>query len=856
MVNVDKTVEGLLLKFKGGESYESRKIVLWYDIDLTASEQDIEEIKSRMSKNNIKTLILKNNFFEIKKIIEYDEPSFNFLIYSKEKENKYEENWLLDIELFSAKFENSRIADIKATLNIDGSKFDLLIDKHYDFFKSKIRIDAFKLIYQDTWNEDEFVKGLFAVITKTKVIDLNSIIRNLLISSFNEKENVYWAEILKYGLKDKFWEIVKNNYGYISDYPTLEKFFGSFIVTHINYHTSIVLKGYDQHINKKANDCEVFLNSWIRNSIDQKKYQEYASNFEEKNLELLKSQFADQTELIDNEVEALEFFDKILILNITNQLTSNGQNYSLYKEIIESRKNKIWYKSFESTYEALYNAISLYEFISSETVEPNSLIRLYELYKNKYYKADYYYRKFYEYFNQCNNDILKKKLSLEVEKIYNNRFLDRFLEVWTNAIELETNQKWKIGHNPSQEEFYELYVKKYSNKDNKIVVIISDALRYEVAVELKEKLNALRGITELNDLVSCIPSCTKIGMACLLPHNKISYDEGAILCDNINTKDTPNREKILQKKEKDSIARSYKEFDKISRQEKRDLFKGKNVIYIYHNKIDDVGDNLNSENEVFSACNTTIKEIYDLINELSNSINISNIIVTSDHGFIYKRESLKSYDKIDLGSFNNEFIDLSKRYAVTNENIEVNNVHKFKLDFSEENLFVYVPKGDLRFKTQGGGINYVHGGVSPQEVTIPVLIYKHTRSDKDLDKKNVKYGYVNITLLNPSRKITNNIFSINLYQTERVTDKLKPITCKISLFDPDAKEKVSDEKTVIIDSDSEDPQKRKYAISLTLRSNIQNKKHLLRIYEVNQERMIDEIPFEVDLGMTNDFDDF
>ena len=840
MVDVEKTIKGLISKFQTRESYEDRKIVFWYDSDKTASEENLNEIKEELEKNNIKLVSLNNNYFEVKKTIERDHPKSDFLIYTQQNEDDYEENWLLDIQLYSSRFENNRVADVKATFSIDGSKVDKFIDAHYDFFKNKARVDALKLVYHPSWDESDFEKGLLAVVTKTKVLDTNSVVRNLLIKSLEEKENEYWLEIDKYNLVSEFWDLVHSTYGYKSDYPSLAKLFNSFIITHIYYHTKTILTGFSSYVNERKNDCEVFLNSWIRDSENVVTYQTYANLFEEEHFEDLRSQFEKKSNKEVCEAEAIEFFDKLLLLNISNQLANGGQNYTSYKEIIEHRKGKVWYKQYEPIYQTL-----------------NSLPKLYSLYKNKYYQADYYYRKFYEYFDQCKNDVLKKKLQSEVENIYHNKFIDRFIEVWTRAVDSECGNSWTIGTNSAQNELYDLYVNKYVVTKNKVVVIISDALRYEVAVELKDKLNSqLRGSTEIKGLVGSVPSCTKIGMAALLPHTTLNYNHGIVSCDGVNTQGIKNREKILLNKCQNSIAISYKDLVKLTRQDKRDIFKGMDLIYIYHNKIDDVGDNANSENEVFSACKVAIEEIYDLINDLTNSISLANIIVTADHGFIYKRESLKDVDKVDMTLFSKErIVDSSKRYVVTDENVTVDNVHKFALNYAEGNLFSYVPKGNLRFKAQGGGVNFVHGGISPQEITVPVLIYKHTRTDKDLDKKNIKHGYVNVTLLNTSRKITTNITPINLYQTEKVTDKLKSITCKISLIDPESKEKVSDEKTIIADSVSENPDRRKYAANLTLKSSVQNKKHLLRLFRLEEEKE-ELIPFEIDLAMTNDFEDF
>ena len=46
--------------------------------------------------------------------------------------------------------------------------------------------------------------------------------------------------------------------------------------------------------------------------------------------------------------------------------------------------------------------------------------------------------------------------------------------------------------------------------------------------------------------------------------------------------------------------------------------------------------------------------------------------------------------------------------------------------FKDQKLNALIPKENLRFKAAGGGINYVHGGASLQEVVIPVIKYKNS----------------------------------------------------------------------------------------------------------------------------------
>ena len=76
----------------------------------------------------------------------------------------------------------------------------------------------------------------------------------------------------------------------------------------------------------------------------------------------------------------------------------------------------------------------------------------------------------------------------------------------------------KILEVPQQTDFYKSKVK---NADNRVFVIISDALRYEVAADLAEQLRReTKSQVDLSSMQSIFPTITKFGMAALLPHEK------------------------------------------------------------------------------------------------------------------------------------------------------------------------------------------------------------------------------------------------------------------------------------------------------------------------------------------------
>ncbi|AKB74617.1 putative cytoplasmic protein [Methanosarcina lacustris Z-7289] len=899
MVNVEKTSQSILRKFDPSEleDYEKRKIVFWYDRDKTAWDQEkqapgeeLEEIIRILAQENIKFHILDNNYFETKKILEIEDMESNYLIYCPDKERAHEDNWLYDIQLYSSRFENSRISDIKSEFEIDGHELDDFFTKYEKFFgNQKERVQPLKKLYQRDWREKEFILGMLAVFSRTQALDSKLIVRDIMLKSLDEAENPVWENISKFGLEEDFWELAKEDFGFSAKNPTQKKLFLSFLVTHIKRYSGISLSGYDQYVNRKENECQIFLKHWMDSSRDSETFEKYTGDILTENSQDLEKNLQAELDKRDVqtylEAEAVETFDKALILHILKSLNSpvdsTEEDFRNYLAWIDTRRTKHWFSEYENIYNALEYAVKLFQFARKYYDNPKaadalentrSLYELFKAYAETYYQIDYLYRKFYYYYDkEQEKDILKKSLRPLVEKLYTNKLLGKLLLKWSSLIDSELNGQWKIALADSQKDFYTNYVSRVLKKDDrsKVAVIISDALRYEAAVELFETLNKdTWGLPELSYMAGVLPSYTKLGMASLLPHKTLEYKEKEIFVDGISSEGLENRKKILQNNCIESLAIRYDDFMKYNRDEARELVKGKRVLYIYHDKIDSIGDKLSSENGVFDAVEETVFEIKKMVKHLSDTISIANIIVTADHGFLYRRDDMENVDKVETSSFDKtRIIDTTKRFILSDQELApdntLDNIHSFDmrhiLGKEHSPIFAYVPKTDLRFKLQGGGLNFVHGGASPQEIVIPVLTYNHRRNEKTLEKKGIKYGKVNVSVINDRKKITSSKFKVNILQTEKVTDKLKPRTFRASLWyiDGEQEKMVSDEKTVIANSESDKPEERQYTAMLTLGNGLENKTYYLRLIDedTNEIKDIAQIPFEVDL-LIGDFDDF
>lgn len=88
----------------------------------------------------------------------------------------------------------------------------------------------------------------------------------------------------------------------------------------------------------------------------------------------------------------------------------------------------------------------------------------------------------------------------------------------------------------------------------------------------------------------------------------------------------------------------------------------------------------------------------------------------------------------------------------------------------------FAPRESIRIKMNGGGMNFVHGGISLQEMVVPVIEYHYLRNDSMEYKRNKqKYDTkpVTVNLLSANRKISNMIFSLNFYQKDAVSTIVK-----------------------------------------------------------------------------------
>ena len=230
------------------------------------------------------------------------------------------------------------------------------------------------------------------------------------------------------------------------------------------------------------------------------------------------------------------------------------------------------------------------------------------------------------------------------------------------------------------------------------------------------------------------------------------------------------------------------------------------------------------------------------------SANKTNFIITSDHGFLYRRRKLTESDKIIPEAENVEAVGrryLLSQFAITSAgvaSIEIGTMMQ-----TSDNRKVTYPVGADVFKTPGSGMNYVHGGCSPQEMIIPLITVK-------TDKSQVKFDTAKIALVSLTSKITNLITSLDFVQTDAVSSVVKETTYRIYFVD-DNGEKISNEHLYVADKKDEDTVKRVFRLRFSFKNKKYSKdqKYYLVAYDDNNSLEVLRHEVMMDIAFADDF---
>lgn len=823
-MDADKVIQDLNRRFAAPlPEFYQRRIIFWYDED-----QEFADKLDEIVLENAKTVILTgSNAFAVKKLLNHDDLTSNYLVYSPVSYNRQDDNWLLDIELYSEAFRADLISIWMDEMDIPSTPAMRKQVKHYrKYFNAKDRRARIVAQNKIPSTPAQLHMAVMAAICGLKNPQPNQIIRSVFRAGLDVQNNATYREFINYGSEDAFWAMVRQGCGFYEEEHDLGR-----LAIHLLLTASTrtlrpeYLAGLDIFISMPHQAyCYDFISEWLHGE-DREQLYDVARYVEDE--AHLNQRFAKLA--VDDLVntECFPCINEVILTKLMTEISNHIIDVDTISATVEKRRTCAWYEPFENFYDGLLQVANMQRFFKEHSAGFHTADAkgIWKEYTENYYQMDTYYRLFHLSFQkslETSNillDDLFKHVADKVEGLYSHWFLGGLGNNWSDVCADELEQYGKVLEIAKQEDFYRSRIK---NSDTRVFVIISDALRYEVAASLADQLRReTQSKVSLSSMQSIFPSITKFGMAALLPHKELGAevrnDILTVFADAQSTAST-NRDKVLKNENPSSVALQYKNIIGMKRAERSALVKGMDVVYLYHDTIDDASHT--SDTSVFPACDKAISELKNLVRIIVNEFGGTRIMITADHGFLYTYSPLTEDDKVDKTSFNGMDVEYGRRYAIMQKGAAPKYLMPVKFLDGKSEFDGFAPRESIRIKMNGGGLNFVHGGISLQEMVVPVIEYRYLRNDSMEYKRNKqKYDTkpVTVSLLSANRKISNMIFSLNFYQKDAVGDNREATTYLVYFTDESGKQ-ISDVQKIIADKTSDNGADRTFRCNFNLKS--------------------------------------
>ncbi len=861
---------------------EGQRIVFWNDPD-----HEFEMLLSCIGIEGVHVLRLDQiGAFEVKYKLEREDPIGKYLLYCGREEPDYEDDWLLDIRLYSRSFRADRASLILSELGLNQLRLRQHLADRRKFFDNKERLRKLKdLVVADDTDMD-LDRKMLAVVTRAGQPELFAIVRTIFHAYIEQDDNepidlakppAVWEQVEKFDLDKPFWAMVQTSFGYDEQDPSLRNFLIRLLVTDFAHHLKGEIPPALGHLvlprSGRAN-AVVCLAQWRDSASRGASYDKLSAAV----AEIIGILDCIQGQDVETLLDVMTFLDvdKAIMRSLRDRViaTADTIKADAIRQIANRRKSGPWMSLNAATsevpraalvavYDALVAAAELFELRSQFQggFSFDAAGALYQAYEKELYRFDQLYRHFCEYADQAEAqhwDVLKK-LRDQIEACYVTSFLNPLALAWGKFVDPKGTTgllaKWQIENVPNQHQFFNRFIQPVLNEgeNRRVFVVISDAFRYEAAQELTFQLNGTyRFQARLSSLLSVLPSYTALGMATLLPHKTLAYKAGGeVLVDGRPTGSLDQRSDILGGVS--GLAVKAKDLVTLKKEEGRELIKDRQVVYVYHNVVDAIGDDAKSENDTFLAVRRAIDELSAVVAYIINSLNGNHVLVTADHGFLFTESAPGETDKSPIDFKPDGTVSAKKRYLLGHNLPDSEQAWHGQTAVTAEaegGMEFWLPRGTNRFHFTGGA-RFVHGGASLQEVVVPVIVVKHRKDKGSRDETKIKT--VTVHVLGSKHKITTSRHRFELIQMEPVSERVKPITLKVAVYE--GAEPVTNIETVTFDNVSNNMDERKQWVQLVLKDRHYDKKTPYRLVLRDAETDVEHQSVEViiDRAFSDDF---
>lgn len=767
--------------------FDEHRIVFWYD-----AECDMRGEFDAVELAGVTKVEIANNQFGLKYRMLLQEPKTKFLVFHDGPEPGNAANWLLDLQLATSVFKADQAGIWLGELGLP-PQFESVVRDHMEFYRSKARVAELKRLLHAADTQSQVRLRMLAVCAGAEG-GLDTVVEALLGELADGRDDAMRL-IERSGLTEVFWKQVGNAYGYQPDQPDFEDFA-------IALFQSAYLRALGEDGKLNAEALLVF-RRWKNNRHWEEAFETLAARYQ--GLLKIPEDLSKRDFRAVMAVDHFEEIDRQIIRQLVHAMSTQTVSASEVLKWVRERRQSHWYDTYQDIYQAIGFATEFQQALAEANLGMTSPAEGVKRYVSSWYKLDQLYRKFIYHMQRSGHASLLSELYEAVENRYTNSFLLKLNDAWQDQVAGLTD--WTIPGYARQSAFYVEQAAEFRRRDQKVVVIISDALRFEVAEECLRRIRALnRFDAELKPMISALPSYTQLGMAALLPNRELSFasdGSGSVLSGGESTQGLAAREKLLATGRAGDRAKALSARDVLDMRvdEGKELFRDNDVVYIYYNLIDAIGDKLQTEDQLPKAAEDAIEELTKLVRKLT-SANFSNILISADHGFLYQHRALDESDFAVADPKGEEILLRNRRFVIGRGLEETAGMKKFtsaNLGLTGD-LDVLIPNSINRLRVKGAGSRFVHGGASLQEIVIPVIRVGKQR-EADVNQVEVQI------IVSGRSQITSGQTAVIFYQAQPVSEKMQARELVAGIYAADDT-LISDEHVLQFDFTSDNARER------------------------------------------------
>lgn len=406
--------------------------------------------------------------------------------------------------------------------------------------------------------------------------------------------------------------------------------------------------------------------------------------------------------------------------------------------LIDKRKNSFWARAdiavgmqwamLDTVIKICSKAEAIKSELKTKQWTPKELIEKYSKGENPWFELDTYHRELEHRFERFDIDIsvehsLMEKVIVKARQKYLDAVGD-LAESFQQACDLSG---FDFEELPLQREIFASEIEPMLQY-GKVAYLWVDALRYEMAAELIKGFGEDFDV-ELKPTVATLPGITEIGMASLLPDAEkylaLENPSKGKLALNVDGKAISTRqdriEYLSEKLSTNQLIETKLNTLLKPRQKLKDQISESTFILVTSQEIDEICEqgNVTLARSIMGEILTQIRRAIINLAELG----VETFVLTADHGYLFFEE-IESGNKVD--SPGGKTVDLHRRVWVGNggdASASYMRVSETDIGLSGTCELAF-PRNIACFKVKGAENPYFHGGISLQEMVIPVIRIK------------------------------------------------------------------------------------------------------------------------------------